>query len=69
VRPGFAHTGLADIHSNTNAGRLPDGRVYLLHNPVIGPTERDPLVLSLSSDGFAFDQAYGPRRPGAVKRP
>ena len=53
---------LADIHSNTNAGTLPDGRVYLLHNPVLGDpppgTERDPLVLSLSSDGYRFDQAF-----------
>lgn len=23
-----------------------------------GPTERDPLVLSLSSDGYAFDKAF-----------
>lgn len=31
-----APSGLADIHSNTNAGSLPDGRVYLLHNPIVG---------------------------------
>eukprot|EP01052_Picozoa_sp_SAG31_P033376 SAG31_NODE_3761_length_3906_cov_4.295246_2_plen_463_part_00 len=49
---------LGDIHSNTNAGTLPDGRVYLLHNPIFGIVERDPLVLSLSSDGFNFDQAF-----------
>ena len=46
------------VHSNINAGSLPDGRVYLLHNPVAGPFERDPLVLSLSSDGYSFDKAY-----------
>ena len=49
---------LTDIHSNMNAGTLPDGRVYLLHNPILGKTERDPLVLSLSADGFNFDQAF-----------
>ena len=49
---------LTDIHSNMNAGTLPDGRIYLLHNPIWGKTERDPLVLSLSTDGFNFDQAF-----------
>ena len=52
-------TKLTDIHANTNAGTLPDGRVYLLHNPVIASkSKRDPLVLSLSSDGYSFDQAF-----------
>ena len=51
-------TRLMGVHSNINAGSLPDGRVYLLHNPVAGPAERDPLVLSLSSDGYTFDKAY-----------
>eukprot|EP01043_Picozoa_sp_COSAG02_P041669 COSAG02_NODE_3474_length_6681_cov_29.310696_6_plen_465_part_00 len=51
-------TRLTDIHSNMNAGTLPDGRIYLLHNPILGKTERDPLVLSLSTDGFNFDQAF-----------
>eukprot|EP01052_Picozoa_sp_SAG31_P008738 SAG31_NODE_446_length_15587_cov_29.651989_1_plen_649_part_00 len=54
-----SETKLTDIHSNFNAGTLPDGRVYLLHNPIIGaPHLRDPLVLSLSSDGYAFEKAY-----------
>ena len=54
-----SETKLTDIHSNFNAGTLPDGRVYLLHNPIIGaPHLRDPLVLSLSSDGYAFSKAY-----------
>ena len=51
-------TRLPETHSNMNAGTLPDGRVYLLHNPVSGPSERDPLVISLSSDGYSFDTAY-----------
>ena len=52
-------TGLADIHSNFNAGTLPDGRVYLLHNPIAAsPHRRDPLVISLSTDGWSFDEAF-----------
>jgi hypothetical protein len=49
---------LPEVHSNMNAGTLPDGRIYLLHNPVEGPAERDPLVVSLSRDGYSFDKAY-----------
>ena len=55
-------TELADIHSNFNAGTLPDGRVYLLHNPIAraphSPVGRDPLVVSLSSDGWSFGEAF-----------
>jgi hypothetical protein len=54
----LSKTRLPEIHSNMNAGTLPDGRVYLLHNPVNGKSERDPLVVSLSSDGYSFDKAY-----------
>jgi hypothetical protein len=53
-----APSQLIDIHSNFNGGTLPDGRVYLLHNPIPGKTRRDPLVLSLSDDGFNFDRAF-----------
>ena len=55
-------------NSNLNGGPLPDGRVYLVHNPVtpkkkthgmgLGgdhPSGRDPVTLATSKDGFDFD--------------
>ena len=52
-------TAIPDDVSNYNAGRLPDGRTFLAHNPVVAsPKRRDPLVLSLSDDGFVFDRAH-----------
>lgn len=38
-------------------GRLPDGRFYCVSNPIMG-SNRNPLVLSLSSDGFNFSDQY-----------
>jgi hypothetical protein len=46
-------TNLADDVSNINAGSLPDGRVYLLNNAMPNIV-RDPLYLSVSSDGYRF---------------
>jgi hypothetical protein len=40
-------------NSNINAGTLPDGRVYLVHNPLLGPV-RDPLTVAVSDDGLDF---------------
>ena len=47
-------TNLPDSPSKAVAGRLPDGRTYLIGNQTRG---RDPLVIALSSDGVTFDQA------------
>jgi len=44
---------ISDDNSNLNAGRLPDGRVYLLSNAMPFAV-RDPLFLSTSVDGQAF---------------
>lgn len=47
-------TNIADDVSNINAGSLPDGRIYLVSNTMPNIV-RDPLYVSLSSDGYAFD--------------
>jgi hypothetical protein len=53
-------TDVPDSPSKPFAGTLPDGRVYLIGNQVAQPG-RDPLVLSLSSDGVRFDRAFAIR--------
>ena len=51
-------TEIPDVDSNINAGSLPDGRIYLLSNPVVASTtRRNPLVISLTDDGTNFDRA------------
>lgn len=61
-------TNIPNGKSNLNAGPLPDGRVYLVHNPM-NPTQsnaqtrrrkssisaRDPVTVAVSSDGVSFD--------------
>ena len=69
----IAVTDIPNDNSNLNAGALPDGRVYLLHNPVtpaptpeLGgksghggshPSQRDPITVTTSKDGVTFDSA------------
>jgi hypothetical protein len=71
-----APSTIPDADSNLNAGPLPDGRVYLLSNACT--KGRDPLVLSFTSDGWSWDEAYnvmscealgrcGPRYKGKSK--
>lgn len=50
-------SNIPNAFSNLNAGRLPDGRTYLLNNPVVplSGNGRDPLTLATSKDGFQFD--------------
>lgn len=55
---------IPDSHTEMHTGLLPDGRVYLLGTQVPNTTarhRRDPLTLSLSSDGLAFDKAWALR--------
>ena len=62
-------TDIPNDKSNLNAGPLPDGRVYLTHNPVTpapapaagdaklegkNPSFRDPVTLSFSEDGLSW---------------
>jgi hypothetical protein len=54
-------TGIPDSPSKSVAGTLPDGRIYLIGNQVIGG-RRDPLVISLSRDGESFDWAASIRQ-------
>jgi hypothetical protein len=49
-------TNISDAVSNINSGVLPDGRIYLVSNAMRdSPNGRDPLFLTTSTDGFAFD--------------
>ena len=57
--PVIAKTTIPNDNSNLNGGELPDGRVYLVHNPVT-PADgkawgRDPVTVATSADGFNFD--------------
>lgn len=61
-------TNLPNDESNINAGTLPDGRVYLLNNPVFRPKAlgasssaatlrfRDPVAVTLSENGKDFSK-------------
>ena len=63
-------TNIPDAHTRTHAGTLPDGRTYLLGTQVSNTSvrhRRDPLTLSLSSDGIAFDRVWA-LRWGAPER-
>lgn len=61
-------TNIPNDKTNINTGALPDGRVYLLSNPVFWSKEmlpqhvewltyRDPITLATSRDGWNFDSA------------
>jgi len=53
-------SNIPNDNSNLNAGPLPDGRVYLVHNPVTPASgrswSRDPVTVATSRDGITFDQ-------------
>ena len=58
-------TDIPNDSSNLNAGALPDGRIYLVHNPVARPKSsappwglRDPVTLSTSRDGLSFTNCH-----------
>jgi hypothetical protein len=53
-------TGIPDACARSNAGKLPDGQVYLINNIIPmnpgGLGGRSMLALSLSNDGLIFDR-------------
>lgn len=52
-------TDVPDSGARANTGRLPDGQVYLIHNPLpLAPAKggRAVLAISLSRDGLDFDR-------------
>jgi len=53
-------TTIPDSPSRSFAGNLPDGRVFLIGNPLKG--RRDPLMVRLSDDGVVFSEAMTIRR-------
>ncbi|MBO5915640.1 MAG: exo-alpha-sialidase, partial [Bacteroidales bacterium] len=50
-------TNMPDARTKQSAGNLPDGTAFMAGNPVSNK-RRVPLVLTLSSDGNVFNQAY-----------
>ena len=52
-------TNIPDSHSRACTARLPDGRVFLVGAQITHG--RDPLVLSLSTDGLHWDEAWAVR--------
>jgi len=48
--------GFADSPGNKEFGKLPDGRVWYVGNPI--SASRDYLVLGLSNDGWHFNSSY-----------
>lgn len=58
-------TGFPDACSRSAAGQLPDGTAYVINNPgrerehaLGGGRLRDPLIISLASDGLTFDRHF-----------
>ncbi len=50
-------TGIPNDKSKFDVGRLPDGRFYIVNNSVYG-SQRNPLTIAVSSDGYNFNKAY-----------
>jgi len=46
-----------DSRAKQSAGNLPNGTAFMVNNPS-GNKNRFPLVITLSKDGFVFDNAY-----------
>ena len=52
-------TALTNDNSKLFVGQLPDGRYYIVSNPVLSDTgARNPLCISISEDGYNFDSSY-----------
>ena len=67
-------TNIMDAPSRACAGSLPNGAIWTLGNQ--GGHGRDPLILSIATDGLAFSKAFvvnynasEPRFPGRAKGP
>lgn len=65
-------TKFSNGRSKFHFGQLPDGRFYCVSNPLLG--NRNPLVVSVSTDGVRFNRQfvigeaqYEKRRPGLSK--
>ncbi|MFI4911650.1 MAG: exo-alpha-sialidase [Sedimentisphaeraceae bacterium JB056] len=51
-------TNIPDSPSKCVAGSLPDGRIYIIGNNIDKLWLRDPIMISLSTDGVHFDKSY-----------
>jgi hypothetical protein len=52
-------TNIPDSHSRACTAPLPDGRIFMIGAQI--PHGRDPIVLSISSDGLNFSRAWAVR--------
>lgn len=52
------YSNIPDSKSRVAAGRLFDGRYYLVNNAIADLLNRVPLMISISPDGFKFDKQY-----------
>ena len=59
---------MRDSRAKQCAGNLPDGGAFIVNNPS-GNSDRFPLVITLSRDGFLFDRAYLLRGGGKDLQP
>lgn len=50
-------TNMPDSRAKQSAGNFPNGRAFLINNPS-GSKQRTPLTLTISNDGYVFDQSY-----------
>jgi hypothetical protein len=67
-------SNIPDSKSRVSAGRLHDGRYFLINNAIADLLNRVPLMISVSQDGLKFEKQYfllnEPTRvefPGALK--
>ena len=49
---------IPDSMSRVSAGRLTDGRFYLVNNSIADLLNRAPLMISISEDGYKFTEQY-----------
>lgn len=51
-------SNIPDSKSRVSAGRLADGRFFLINNAIADLLNRVPLMISISSDGVKFERQY-----------
>ena len=51
-------SNIPDSKSRVSAGRLTDGRFFLINNAIADLLNRVPLMISISSDGVKFERQY-----------
>ncbi|HCR19746.1 MAG TPA: hypothetical protein DIU35_19900 [Candidatus Latescibacteria bacterium] len=52
------YSNIPDSKSRVSAGRLADGRYFLINNAIADLLNRVPLMISISKDGLKFEKQY-----------